>query len=174
VTDFLEEHLDLGAFSQLLEVSFGDSHIGGGRGVHQVNGLWLISVVLVVGKGAPDFKWNVGAHSGDAKASMVIIVLSNSVRAVNLIALAQITVRSQLVWAHLTSDALACVPDAIVVLVAVDEFGVTFSLALTKVLNNAKHVAGNGFNIFDNLLHDHGLGVGILNSFVVHCLLGTI
>jgi hypothetical protein len=51
--------------------------------------------------------------------------------------------------------------------VPVDEVGVAGSLALAQVLDGAELVVGDGLHVLDDLLDDHGLGVGVLNALVV-------
>lgn len=56
----------------------------------------------------------------------------------------------------------------------VDEFGITGSLTLSKVLDGSKHISCNGLNVF-NLLHDdNSLRVGVLDSLMVDSLLGSV
>ena len=49
VTDSLEQGLDGLAVTRHLEVSFLDTNLGVSRREEQINGFWLVTIVLVVG-----------------------------------------------------------------------------------------------------------------------------
>ena len=74
----------------------------------------------------------------------------------------------------LTVDALTCVPSSKVVFSAVNEIGTSVFLALAEVLNSAKVISGNGFNVLNDFLDDDGLWVSILDTFVVDSFSSTI
>ena len=67
VTDCLEQGLDGVTVTRHLEVSFLDSDLGVRRREEQVDGLRLVSVVLVVGNRLLSFEWNVDADGWAAE-----------------------------------------------------------------------------------------------------------
>lgn len=157
-----------------MEIGFSDTEFGGCGWVHQVDSLWLVTVVSVVGHRAPNFEGHIGTDRWATEGSVFVLGFANVVRTVELGAAAQIGIRSELVVVRLTGDALTSVPHSVVVLVAVDVLIPTGSLALAKVLNGSKVISRNGFHVLNDFFDNDCLGVGFFNPLSVYCLSSTV
>lgn len=93
-----------------MEVVFGDADFSSGGRVHKVDSFWLITVVLVVSDGAPNLVGQVGADSGDAEASMLVLGSANRIRAVRFAGAAEICIRRELGSSWLTNNTFTSVP----------------------------------------------------------------
>lgn len=74
----------------------------------------------------------------------------------------------------LTSNALSCVPNCVVILVSVGEVGVAGGLSLAEILDGTEVITCNGLDVLNNLLNNDSLGVSVLNSLVMNSLGRTI
>ena len=74
----------------------------------------------------------------------------------------------------LSLNALSSVPGSVVVAATVNIVLSAVSLALTQVLDSAKLISRNGFNVLDNLLHNDGLGVLVFNTLMMDSLRSTV
>ena len=83
-------------------------------------------------------------------------------------------VRSKLLGRSFTSDAFAGVPCSVVALRSVNIVSTPRYLTLAEILYCTELVGCNGFHIFNDFFNDDGLGVGIVDSFVLDSFLSSI
>ena len=175
VTHLFEKHADGLTVAHLLEVRLCDADLSSRCRVHQVNGLWLVAVVLEVSHRSPLFEGDVSADSGAAEGSVLVFGTAHLVSAVWLGGAAQVIVGSQLILSCLASNALGSVPhSAKVALRTISKTRLAGCLALAVVLNLAEVVVVHGLCILNCLLDNHSLGVGIFDTLVMDCLGGAI
>jgi len=121
----------------------------------------------MVGHGPLLLVGDVRADCGAAERSVSVLLLPDLVPAVGLHALAQVSVRLQFFLGGSAMDAEAGVPGAVSLHVSHSEsFSLKLSVvhSLTKVLNLAELVLGNGFMVLNRFLDDNRLGEGLVVS----------
>jgi len=67
VANLLKQNFDRVTVTQLLEVGFADANVGGLSWIHEIDGLGLISVVLVISNAAPDLEGHIGSDGWDTE-----------------------------------------------------------------------------------------------------------
>ena len=164
VANGFKECLDGGTVSERHKVGLLDTHLGESGWEEQINGLWLVSVVAIVSHRTHLFVRDVHANGRAAKCTVGILRLADLVSAILFCGLGEVGVRGKLTVAGLAADALGCVPVKVSSLLTENVVLVLLCLALTKILNSAKHVLCNGFLILDDLLNDDSLGEGLVDA----------
>lgn len=79
VSNLFEKNSNSFTITQLLEVCLGDTKLSSSGGVHQVNSLWLVTVVLIVSNRAPNLEGYISADSWYTKAAVLITCNANGI-----------------------------------------------------------------------------------------------
>ena len=137
VTDLFKESLNCCTVARALEVLLLDSDLSVSRREQQVNGLGFVSIVLEVSNRPLLFVRNVHSDCWATERTLPVLLPPQSISTVWFNRLTKISVRLQLAFIGLSSDALTSVPVKILLHFSVSIASFTHGLALTKVFDSS-------------------------------------